>query len=106
MKIKIENDLFDISSRIKRINDRYEIYFDTDLQKFVIYAFGKLQLTVPYDELDERTLRYVWDTRAENAEKILEEIDKYNLSKEEEDRKKRRDEVENEVSRRLRLSRI
>lgn len=104
MKVKITHDLFDIATRIKELDERYEIYFDTDAQKYYIYALGVRQLTLPYDKLDVRTLDYVYEARVENAEKILKEIDEYNYRSERESVKKAHDEFENECSRRLRLS--
>lgn len=106
MKIKIDNDLFDISKRLKEIDPAYEVYFETDLQKYVLWAFGVRQTVLPYDELDVRTLDYVYHTRRENADTILREIDESNRRKEREEIKKMQDEVENETSRRLRLSHL
>ena len=106
VKIKITDDLFYIADRLKEIDNRYEVFFDTEKQKFVIYALGKPQCVIPYDKLDVRTLDYVYKTRRENAEKLLMELEKSNLMKEKESLKKTHDEFENEVSRRLRLSRI
>ena len=105
MKIKITRDLFDIADRIKELNPNYEIWFDTDRQKYVLTAFGGHQAVIPYDELDVRTLDYAYETRAENAEKILAEIDSYNLRRQRESAAEVRDEIENEFSRRLRLAR-
>lgn len=106
MKIKIENDVYDIAARIKAIDENYEVYFDTDLQKFTIWAFGIRQTVLPYDELDIRALDYVWYTRRENAENVLKELDEENERERLKERKKTRDEVENETSRRLRLSHL
>ena len=106
MKIKIKNDLFDIAARMREIDPAYEIYFDTDLQKYVVWAFGIRQTVLPYDELDIRALEYIIRTRRENAEKVLQEIDEYNRRREREEVKKMQDEVENETSRRLRLSHL
>lgn len=106
MRIKITRDLFDIADRIKELNPNYEIYFDTDRQKYVLMAFGVHQSVIPYDELDVRTLDYAYETRAENAEKILAEIDAYNARRQRESVEDAKDEIENEFSRRLRLARL
>lgn len=106
MKVKITQDLFDIATRIKELDERYEIYYDTDSKKYYIYAFGIRQLTLPYDKLDVRTLDYVYETRVENTEKILREIDEYNKRSERDSVKKAQNEFENECSRRFRLSKI
>ena len=104
MKIEIKNDLFDIANRLKEIDPRYEVFFDTEKQKFVIYANGVPQLTIPYDNLDTRTLSYVRYTRVENAETVLKDVDGYNARKDRESIEKAKDTIEDEYSRRLRLS--
>lgn len=104
MKVKITCDLFDIATRIKELDERYEIYYDAEEGKYQIYALGVRQLTLPYDKLDVRTLDYVYESRVENAEKILREIDEYNKRSERDAVKKAQNEFENECSRRLRLS--
>lgn len=104
MEIRIQNDLYDIAARLKEIDERYETYFDTGRQKYVIKAFGILQAVIPYDELDQRTLDYVMYTRRENVDKVLKDVDEYNAAKERENVRKVKDEIEDEYSRRLRLS--
>ena len=106
MKIKITNDLFSIAERIKELNKAYEIYFDTDRQKFVLYANKKLQLVIPYDNLDERTIRHAHFTRSENYQEVMDSVDRYNASLEKDIVKKAQDEIENETSRQLRLANI
>ena len=106
MKIRINNDLFDIASRVKEIDPRYEIYFETESQKFTLWAEGKRQLTLPFENLDERALVYTRKTRIENMEEVIKEIDSSN-EKHEKDRLVRvQDKIEDEYSRRLRLARL
>ncbi len=106
MKIRITNDLFSIAERIKELNKAYEIYFDTDMQKFVLYANNKLQLVIPYDNLDERTIRHAYFTRSENYQEVIDTVDRYNALLEKEVLKKAQDEFENETSHALRLANI
>lgn len=106
MKIKINNDLFDIASRIKEIDTRYEIFFETETQKFTVWANGKRQLTLPFENLDERAILYTRKTRVENVEEIIREIDSYNEKHENERVERVRDKIEDEFSHRLRLARI
>ncbi|MBO4554966.1 MAG: hypothetical protein J5713_04215 [Clostridia bacterium] len=75
---KIENDLFDIADRLKEIDDRYVLYFNKTLWRFEIHANGVLQLAVPFDRLDARTLFYARETRLENMRKLVERMDKEN----------------------------
>ena len=105
MEIRIEHDLYDVAWRLRAIDPRYEVYFDTGRQKYIIKAFGILQVVLPFPELDQRALDYVRYTRKENAEKILADIDKHNDGREKEEIEKAKDEIENEYARRLRLSR-
>ena len=104
MKIRINNDLYDIALRVKEIDPRYEIYFETEFQKFKLWAEWKRQLTIPFENLDERVLVYTRKTRVENVEEVIKEIDSSN-EKHENDRIVRvQDKIEDEYSRRLRLA--
>ena len=106
MKIKINNDLFDIAWRIKEIDPRYEIYFETESQKFTVWAEGKRQLTLPFENLDERTLVYTSKTRVENMEEVIREIDSGNDKREKDRLIRVQDKIEDEFSHRLRLARV
>ena len=104
MEIRIRNDLYDIADRLKEIDPHYEVCFDTGRQKYILKAFGILQAVLPYDELDQRTLGYVYYTRRGNALNVLSDVDRYNERRERENVRKVKDEIEDEYSRRLRLS--
>ncbi len=106
MKLRIINDLYDIASRIKEIDKRYEIYFETELQKFTLWANGKRQVVFPYDTLDVRAIEYTYATRVENVDKLIEEIDKKNEKYQQGRTALMQDKVEDEFSRRLRLAKI
>ncbi|NLL56366.1 MAG: hypothetical protein GX242_04030 [Clostridiales bacterium] len=101
MLIKITNDLYDIAFRIKEIDDRYQIFYDTDKCKYKLYLNSSYQLTFPYDNLDARSLDYAYETRMEHIEKILEKIDKHNERIMADGIKKAKDDFENKVSRLL-----
>lgn len=75
---KIEGDLFDIADRLKGIDERYVLYFNKKLCRFEIHANGVLQLAVPFDRLDARTLVFARETRLENMKKLVERMDKEN----------------------------
>ena len=77
---KINSDLFDIASRLKEIDDRYELYRNLTLNRFEIYANGALQIAVPFARLDARTLDLARSTRMEYALKLIENIDKENAA--------------------------
>ena len=90
MKIKISTDVYNISKRIKDIDKNYYIVFNTSTNKFEVHNSqqlgGSFCLNLPYNFLDERTLNYVNETRAENIERILNQIDIENELKESADK--------------------
>ena len=90
MKIKISNDVYNIAKRIKEIDKFYYIVFNTSNNKFEVHNSnqngGSFCLTLPYTFLDERTLNLVNQTRVENIERILNEIENENKLKESADK--------------------
>lgn len=82
MKIKIMHDVYNISKRIRLIDKGYYIVYNTSTHRFEVHNSSQLGssycLTLPYLELDERTLKYVHQTKSENIEKILETIENEN----------------------------
>ena len=51
MKIRIENDVFDVVKRIKQIDDGYFVVFDLDKEKYELhnkYQNNSYCLTYPY----------------------------------------------------------
>ena len=82
MKIRIFNDVYNISNRLKYIDRNYYVVFNTSKQKFEIHNSNQIGssycLTVPFDELDERTLICVLKTQSANIEEILNEIENDN----------------------------
>ena len=90
MKIKILTDVYNIANRIKDIDTNYYIVFNTSTKKFEVHnsaqADNSFCLTIPYDFLDERTLNLVNDTRVENIERILNDIEKENKLKQSADK--------------------
>ncbi|HEY8419523.1 MAG TPA: hypothetical protein VIL03_03725 [Clostridia bacterium] len=77
MKIKIENDLYDIANRLKAIDSGYFVLYDTARKKYEVHNSnnigGTYCLTVPYEKLDARTIDFVQKTRRERFDKLLEE---------------------------------
>ncbi len=80
--IKIECDNFFICKRLKEIDRSYEVYYNLDDQAYEVHSNEQARnsycFKVPFDELDERTLVYAIKTRAQNRDKIIEEIEKNN----------------------------
>ena len=106
MKIVIKNDLFDIVDRLKEIDPRYVVMFDDDLSRYELTIDDKFAAVIPYENLDERTLRFAYYTRSENAETVLADIDKHNEELRREEIKKMQDKVEDDFSRATRLLKI
>ncbi len=81
MKIKIENDCFEITKRIKEIDDGYFIVFDTEKAVYQLHNYNQKNtycLTIPYDDLDSRVLDLILYSNIVNIDNILEDIDNNN----------------------------
>ena len=78
MKVKIESDVFDITKRIKDIDEGYYIVFDTNKEVYELHCknqFNSFCLTVPYDVLDDRLLDFINYTDIRNIDNIINDID-------------------------------
>ena len=102
MKIKLSHDVYEISKRIKNIDRDYFMVYDTSSRKFEVHNSAQADttycLTLPFNQLDERTLNYVAKTRSVNIEKILEEIEKDNKIQESKVKRETLSEMEELVS--------
>lgn len=81
MLIEIKHDVFYVVERLKEIDFKYFILYNTDNKKYEIHHSGQSDtycLTVPYDELDARTVNFVNQTRVENRDRLLKELDEEN----------------------------
>lgn len=79
--VSIFDDLFDISARLKSIDDGYYIVYDKARSKYEVHNSKRgesLQLVLPFEALDARTVQYVQMTRIENIDRIAKEIDIHN----------------------------
>ncbi len=77
----IKNDIFNIAKRLKSIDKKYFIVFNSDRNKYEVHysrAKNTYELTIPYDTLDARTIDFVLKTRIQNKQKIFEEIENSN----------------------------
>ena len=86
MLVKLYSDVFDISQRVKNIDSGYYILFNTSNKKFEVHNSNQVGssycLTLPFKELDERTLNFINKTKSNNIEKILKEIENENKLRE------------------------
>lgn len=97
MKILVKSDTYDICNRIKKFDSSYRLVFDTVANAYEIYS-TKLHLDVeliggvplsyvlriPYQELDERIIKYLYDTSTDNIESIIHDIETNNQQIEQE----------------------
>lgn len=85
MKIKINCDVFNIVDRLKQIDEGYYVIFNTNIKKFEIHNSNTKNsycLTIPYRQLDKRTLELVEKTHIKNYNNIIKNIDENNSRKE------------------------
>ena len=88
---EVSNDLFDISARIKSIDEYYKIYFNGDTRRFELHNTRKkptFQLAFPFTRLDKRALDYTLESAIKNKEFILKKIEEYNAKAEREKERK------------------
>ena len=78
--IEITNDLYDIASRLRSVNESYKLYYNTQKCRYEVRNLRTqaLEFVVPYDELDARTIEYARYTSVANAEQIFSDIEKNN----------------------------
>ena len=86
MKKKILFDVYNISKRIRNIERNYYVVFNTSNNKFEVHNSSQIGssycLTLPYDKLDERTLKYVRSSNCTNIDEILEKLENDNKIRE------------------------
>lgn len=90
---RIRHDLFGIAKRLKSIDRRYELFFNRKKNRYEIYANGAMQMALPFERLDARTLTYARKTRLENLEKIIAEIEEENARLEIQKTRETRDKI-------------
>lgn len=88
MKILVKSDTYNMCNRIKKFDSSYRLVFDTVANVYEIYS-TKLHLDVeliggvplsyvlriPYQQLDERIIKYLYDTSTDNIEGIIQNIE-------------------------------
>lgn len=76
----VENDLYNIAERIRRIDPSYFIVWNKRNGRYEVHSTDNIGSTfcflVPYDRLDVRTLQYCRETRVERD--INERMDRLN----------------------------
>ncbi len=95
-----EEDLFDISARIKSIDENYKIYFNGETRRFELHhskTKPTFQLVFPFDRLDKRALDYTLESAIKNRELILEKIEKRNDETRKENERKLFEKIMNQI---------
>ena len=97
----IKNDMFNISNRLKRIDRNYCVLFNSKTKKFEVYyqnGFNfDLELVLPFDVLDFRTIRKVWETRVSKMEEIIKKMEEENKKLEKKNSENLKDELISKV---------
>lgn len=79
---RIENDVLDIAARLREIDDGYFIVYNGLFRRLEVHNQRQRGNTfcrvVPSNRLNARTVELVRKTRAENADRLLAEIDEHN----------------------------
>lgn len=91
MKILVKSDIYNICNRIKKFDSTYRLVFDTISKVYEIYStklhlgielIGGVPLSyvlkIPYQQLDARTIKYLYDTSMDNIESIIDDIENSN----------------------------
>ena len=91
MKILVKSDTYNICNRVKNFDQSYRVVYNTVPNRYEIYS-SHLQAdvelvsgvplsyvcSIPYNELDNRTIKHLYCTKVENIQDIVDEIDKQN----------------------------
>lgn len=106
MKIVLNSDTYNICKRVKKFDRHYWVVYDFDNSKYLIYTdkfvgnfetIGDRRLgyvcSVPYSQLDDRTIKHLFATRVENLQEIIKQIDEENLMLE----KQNHDKIKNQA---------
>ncbi|MBQ8444633.1 MAG: hypothetical protein IJX25_04705 [Clostridia bacterium] len=80
--IKINNDVYFICKRLKKIDPSYEVYYNRQTCCYEVHSNKQAKnsycFKVPFAQLDSRTIDYAIKTRRENRDKLLKEIEQSN----------------------------
>ena len=81
MKIEIDDDVFEISKRLKEVDEGYFVMFNTDRNVFEIhyrYQPNTYCLSVNCEDFHAGVLDLIKSTSIANIDNIIREIDNYN----------------------------
>ena len=99
MKVLMNSNVYKIPERLKEIDGGYFVLFNRANGKYEVHSTknnggNTYCLTVPYNELDSRTIDLVQKTKVENARKIYEDMKRHNEMLEIQEAKRYRDYID------------
>ena len=80
--IEIKDDVYYICQRLKEIDESYFLLYNLTRHCYEVHSSlqkDSFCFTVPFQQLDERTIQFARRTRRERQDKIIEEIEKSNV---------------------------
>lgn len=99
-KVVIRDDVYDIGKRLREVDSSYFVVYDTFKEKYEVHSTDtqgatSYCFTVPFNELDARTITYAMETNVKlRGDKIIEEMEKNNEKIEKENDRKRKNLIE------------
>lgn len=96
-RVPVISHAMDIPERLKELDDGYFVMLNVKTQRFEVWHRGEgegvLECVLPYDGLDERTVRHVREHRMERMDQLIREIEEHNAQLEEDAQRKWLDEA-------------
>ena len=82
----VEGDVFDICNRLKELDDTYYVVYNLETAKFEVHSAyqkcGSYCFTIPYSQLDDRTIYFARKTSVARKDELIRELDKENEERE------------------------
>lgn len=80
--LQVKDDVYFIDERLKEIDENYIILYNLEKNAYEVHLKGggkeSYCFTVPYGELDGRTIFYAQQTASSRRDKIIQEIEENN----------------------------
>ena len=80
--LEIKNDVYFICQRLRDIDDSYFLLYNLDRQAYEVHSSAQGRdsfcFTVPYEQLDARTIEFALKTSAHRRDELIKEIEKNN----------------------------
>lgn len=99
--VEIKNDLFNIASRLKQIDKHYILVRNLIKKRFELWydaCIPHLELVFKNNKIDSRMIDFVNETRIQNLDKIIKQMDEMNEKIKEKEISKAKDECVDKLS--------